>query len=82
MNKFLFSVYDSKARAYGNPFVAPRQEMAVRDFTQAVRDPSTQLNKFPEDFTLVEIGQFDDENCCFELHKNPIPLGLASLFKE
>lgn len=82
MIKFLYSVYDSKARAYGNPFVSVRQEMAVRDFTAAVRDPSTQLNKFPEDFTLVEIGEFDDETCVFSLHQNPIPLGLAAQFKE
>ncbi|AXH76264.1 MAG: nonstructural protein [Microviridae sp.] len=82
MIKFMFSVYDSKARAYGNPFTSPRQEMAVRDFTAAVRDTSTQLNKFPEDFTLVEIGEFDDETCSFMLHKNPIPLGLAAQFKE
>jgi len=82
MIKFMFSVYDSKARVYGNPFMSPRQETAVRDFTAAVRDSSTQLNKFPEDFTLVEIGEFDDETCTFTLHQNPIPLGLANQFKE
>jgi len=82
MIKFLFSVYDSKARAYGNPFTAARQELAIRDFTTAVRDPDTQLHKFPEDFTLVEIGEFDDETCSFTLHQNPIPLGLANQFKE
>lgn len=82
MIKFVFSVYDSKARAYGNPFVSARQELAVRDFTTAVRDPDTQLHKYPEDFTLVEIGEFDDEICVFNLHKNPVPLGVAAQFKE
>lgn len=82
MIKFLYSVYDSKARAYGNPFVSVRQELAVRDFTTAVRDKDTNLSKYPEDFTLVEIGEFDDETCVFTLYQNPIPLGLASQFKE
>ncbi|AXH77822.1 MAG: nonstructural protein [Microviridae sp.] len=82
MNKFLYSVYDSKAKAYSNPFTSVNQQIAIRDFTQAVRDENSQLNKFPEDFTLVELAEFDDETAVFNLHPNPIVLGLASNFKE
>jgi len=82
MVKFLFSVYDSKAQAYANPFTSVTQQVAIRDFTQAARDENSQLCKFPGDFTLVELGEFDDETAVMQMHANPIVLGLASNFKE
>lgn len=82
MLKFLYSVYDNKAKAYSNPFTSVNQSTAIRDFTQAARDPNSQLSKFSEDFTLVELAEFDDETAVFNTHPNPIVLGLASNFKE
>jgi len=82
MVKFMFSVFDSKAQAYGNPFYSPRQDLAIRDFVAAARDASSIISKFPEDFQLVEIGEYDDAVCTFCLHDKPIPLGLASQLME
>lgn len=82
MIKFIYSVYDSKARTFSNPFVSMRQEMAIRDFTQAARDPQSQISNFPEDYTLFEMGEFDDEIGTFNTHSQPINLGMASLYKE
>jgi len=82
MIKFVFSVYDNKARAFSTPFFSPRQEMAVRDFTAAARDPQSVINQFPEDYTLYEIGEFDDDNATFNTHTEPLPLGKAIQFKE
>jgi len=60
MQKYLYSVYDLKAKAYGNPFTAVNRGVATRDFATAVNDPNTHLYKYPEDFVLYCLGKFDD----------------------
>lgn len=60
MQKQLFSVYDSKAQVYGNPFTSINEQLAMRDFQQACRDTNSQLHHFPNDFALYLIGEFDD----------------------
>ncbi|AXH75313.1 MAG: nonstructural protein [Microviridae sp.] len=82
MIKFLYTVYDSKARTYSNPFTAVNQQVAIRDFTQAANDINSQIHQFPGDFKLLEIGEFDDESCVMNLHPEPLPLGLAHNYLE
>lgn len=67
MKTEMYSVYDSKAQAYGLPFHAPNDAVALRIFGEAVNDPSTQLNKYPEDFVLFHLGRFDDQTAQFEI---------------
>lgn len=57
----LYCVYDSKSTSYGHPFHAPNDAVALRIFGEAVCDPATQLNKYPEDFVLYCIGDYNDE---------------------
>lgn len=71
MIKFVFCVFDSKARVYAAPFLAPRREVAVRDFTRAARDPQLDIYRFPEDYSLYELGTFDDETAALSLHLQP-----------
>lgn len=55
-----FSVFDGAANAYISPFFVPTVGVAQRAFTQAVRDPSHSYSRSPADYTLFEIGSFDD----------------------
>lgn len=71
MKKFLFSVYDDKARIYCNPFVHVNRASAERDFLHACQDPSSELSKFPTDYTLVELGGYDDITGVIEAHAQP-----------
>lgn len=73
MEKHLFTVYDSAAGAYLDPFVAPSPEFAIREFKRAVNDEGHQFNRFPEDYTLFLMGTFDPMN------GNLTPLTLTSL---
>lgn len=82
MKKQIFSVFDKKARSYSNPFLSLNEGMAVRDFTAACRDPSLDLHKFPEDFTLHHLGSFDDEFGQFELNPNPVSIITAVQCQE
>ena len=61
----IFTVYDSKAAIYGQPFYAVTDGIALRMFSDAVNNhsPDNALNRYPEDFTLYYIGEFDDATC-------------------
>jgi len=62
----VFAVYDSKAGAYMNPFNMPTIGMAIRGFCEVVEDKSTSIGKHPEDFSLFELGVFDDAKGSYE----------------
>ncbi len=56
----IFSVFDGKALAYIPPFFLPLTAVAVRTFADLVNDPKHQFSKHAEDYTLFELGEFDD----------------------
>lgn len=77
--KLVFSVYDSKAEAFLQPMFFVTRAVAVRAFGAAVRDDVHEFSKFAEDYTLFELGSFDEEAGKFELHDAPkaIVVGLT-----
>lgn len=56
----IFTIYDSKATAYLQPFFMATTGQAIRAFTDATNDSKTQFYAHPEDFTLFEVGLYDD----------------------
>lgn len=56
----MFSVYDSKAEAYLPPFLSQNANVAIRSMRQAISDPNHSFCKHAEDYTLFEVGTFDD----------------------
>lgn len=61
----IFTVYDSKAKAYLPPFFLHATGLAIRAITDCVDDPEHQFYRHPADYTLFECGTFDDEICEF-----------------
>lgn len=59
MELMIYSVYDSKAEAFLQPFFAVSRGAAVRMFSDAAQDESHAFHKHAEDFTLFEVGRFD-----------------------
>lgn len=59
MNLKLYAVFDSKVEQYLAPFVMRSRGEAVRSWIDVVNDEKTQFSKHPEDFTLMEVGEFD-----------------------
>lgn len=55
----LFSIRDLKAGSYGQPFVMPNRQVAMRTFQTWTQNPESFFSKFPHDFELFEIGQMD-----------------------
>lgn len=58
----VFSVWDKKALAYMNPFYYLQTGQAIRGFSDAVNDPQSPFFKHPEDFTLFQVGEWDDRD--------------------
>lgn len=78
----IYTVYDSKGEAFLQPFYQQSKGHAVRSFTDSVNEPNHPFNKYPEDFTLFELGTFNDFNATFDLHSTPVSIGLAVEFKK
>ncbi|AXH75308.1 MAG: nonstructural protein [Microviridae sp.] len=60
MQKGSYSVYDSKAQIFGNPFFSTNDQTALRDLSTAAADRNSTIGRNPTDFTLYRIGAFDD----------------------
>lgn len=71
----VFSIYDSKAEAYLPPFILPKQAQAKRAFADCVNSESHQFGANPADYTLFELGTFNDEDGQHLLHRANISLG-------
>jgi len=56
----VFSVYDSKSESYDMPFYTRMSGDGIRMFSDAVKSPKSRFNAHPGDYTLFEIGIFDD----------------------
>jgi len=76
----MFSIFDSKISAYMNPFFARTSQEAIRMFADAVGNPKQGFCKHPEDYTLFEIGAWDDQTAQIELLPTPHSLGVAVQF--
>lgn len=66
----VFSIYDEKADAFLPPFILPNVNMAKRVFADCVNSDTHQFGLNPSDYTLFELGHFDDANGQFTLQRS------------
>lgn len=78
----IFSVFDTKGGAFLQPFYAMSKGHAIRSFTDSTNTEGHTFNKYPEDFILFELGDFDDSNAKFHILPEPLSIGLALEFKK
>lgn len=78
----VFSLYDSKAEAYMQPFFMQGKGQAIRALSDLVADEKSQVSRHPEDFTLFEIGEYDDVRGTFTNCTTPKSLGVAIEYKK
>lgn len=77
----VFSVYDSKAKAYMQPFFFKTQGLAIRAFSSAVQQADHEFSKFAEDYTLFHLGEFDEASGVMTSLPTPAPVNKAVDFK-
>jgi hypothetical protein len=56
----IFTVKDSKAEAYLQPFFVHNEAVALRIITNLVEDDGHQFGKNPEDYSLWFLGKYDE----------------------
>lgn len=76
----MFAVYDSKAKAYSPPVSFTATGLAIRWFTDVVNDPKSSVSRYPEDFSLFEVGMFDDNTGELARIEKPLNLGIGSAY--
>lgn len=80
----VYSVRDRKADTFGRPIFAPNLGVLVRDIQEVLRtDSQSTMSRFPHDFQLYRLGDFDDHKGQFVLEPLPdLVLEVASLMPE
>jgi len=82
MKTNLFSVYDSAAARFTEPWPAATVELALRRFRHTVNAEGNDIAMFPEDYTLFHVGEFDQETGLVTRFSSPHSLGVAVTFKD
>lgn len=75
-----FSIFDTKMEHFGVPFFMPTRSAAIRAFNDLADDRNSNISKHRMDYTLFELGEFDDLSGEM-LGKKPINLGNPVVLK-
>nr|QJB20009.1 MAG: nonstructural protein [Microvirus sp.] len=78
----VFGIYDSKVNAWLQPFMVKHVGDAERALKMHVNDPEHNFSKYAEDFTLFELGSWDDSTAKYSLLNTPHSIGLLVQFKN
>jgi hypothetical protein len=57
----MYVVHDSKAGLYNKPFYEVNNAVAMRGFEDAVRSGETNLSRYPQDYDLYLVGEFNED---------------------
>lgn len=61
MDKLMFSIFDKVSELYEPPFIEVNKGTAMRRVTDLMQsNPQSPLTKFPDNYTLVEVGSWDE----------------------
>lgn len=79
----MFSIYDKAAGAYVSPFFMHNKALAIRAFADNVNSKEeSNITKHPEQFSLHEVGEFDDSTGIVESKEQPEIVCTAHELKE
>lgn len=77
----VFTVFDSKSEAFLTPFFLRSTGEAIRVFGDAVADPKHQFGAHPEDYTLFELGEWEESTGELKILPTPQSVILAVALK-
>jgi hypothetical protein len=80
MSDKFFAVYDTKVGVYLNPLKFRTNGQALRWFADLSVNMDTDVGKHPEDYTLFEIADWDEEKGVFTNLNTPKSLATAIEF--
>lgn len=73
MMMVVLAVRDKATEAFGRPMFVLARGQGVRSFSDEVnrKAPDNSLNQHPEDYSLWELGSYDDSSAKFTLLPEP-----------
>jgi len=77
MKTKIYAVYDNKAEAFMQPFFSETAGLALRAYSENIKNPESVFNKHPNDFCLYEIGTWDEAEGTIENYAENKNLGMA-----
>jgi hypothetical protein len=75
----VFTIYDQKTEAYKQPFFMTTKGEAIRGLLEVLDNPQHAFSKYPADFTIFELGEYDDSNG--KMLPLPAPISHGSLLE-
>lgn len=82
MIRKVFAIRDQKAAIFNQPFFKLTHGEAERDFTTLVNDSQSTINKYPDDFDLYHLGDYDDQTGLIKSLDTPSHLVKAVSVKQ
>lgn len=76
----VFTVFDSKAGAYLQPFFSVNVATAIREFGSAAQSEGHAFHRHSGDFELFLIGEWDQFEGRVSMYETKQTLGIASQF--
>lgn len=58
----VFSIRDKKGEIFMQPFFQKTVGEAERSFKTLTQDEKSMISKYPDDFDLYHVGEYDDQN--------------------
>lgn len=77
----VYTLYDRKVKEYGNLVLGPNNNAILRALKDGMR-PDTTMGKYPEDFDLVCVGEFDPETGQLEGFGADLIINVRELLEE
>lgn len=72
MKMVVCSIFDRKVNAYGPPMFFRTKGEAIRSFMDAVAGKDSPMRRYPDDYFMAYIAEFDDSTGEF-LNSKPVP---------
>lgn len=73
----MYCVYDGKAKFFEKPFFMRNNGEALRAWATVASDKSTSIGMYPADFSLFEIGSYDELSANVQMLEAKVNLGTA-----
>lgn len=70
----VYSIFDDKVGSFSTPFFSMRDELAKRNFSALADDkePNNMVRRFPADFSLYFLAEFDTDSGQFVSNDKPV----------
>lgn len=68
----IFALRDVKSDSYGGLLCLPTAGIAMRGLMEILANPESPLSKYPDDYSLYELGEFDPSSGMVTALKVPV----------